>query len=194
MTDRYRGMALQQQGRDWFPHDVTTSHHAGPASRDLDSGRLDETNHAGRRTRNHDGESLMEAAHIQWMKAVDILFRIDCRKDDARVNVTRKRKLNEDPVHFVIRVEPGNLLEQFLLRGVVRKMALHAAQPQLFRFARLAPDIHLRGRIMTDSDDRQSGPHSTINHPAEKRLKFVLDFNGDRFSVDDPGRHWRSPR
>ena len=68
------------------------------------------------------GQAKNHKSYIFWMKAIDILERINGEKHLVGIDVLGQGKLHDETVYTGIPIEPVHLLEQILLAAVRRQL------------------------------------------------------------------------
>ena len=85
-----------------------------------------------------------------------------------------ERKLNQDAVDLGIGVEPGDLGEQFVLRGLGRQVELERLHADLDGLLGLVARVHLAGRVFAHQYDREAGSHAVIRFEHRDLLRHLL--------------------
>ena len=121
------------------------------------------------------------------MKTVDILHRVDRTHHPRLVDLIWQGRLDEDAVHAVVVVQPGNDLEDVVLGGVGRQPCVKGLDPGRRRRLVLEPDVDVGGRIVADQHRRESDM-SELRHLV---LHLGTDARGESLAVHQRGRHCR---
>src|SRR6185369_15851000 len=98
MTNRHRRITLQQQLRHRTPDNLAATDDTSIRPTNLDATVVKQVDDARGRARYENRSSQRQPACIHRMKAVDV-FQWTHRFDDRRlIDMSRQRKLHEDPV------------------------------------------------------------------------------------------------
>jgi hypothetical protein len=123
------------------------------------------------------------------MKAVHIFGGVDREENFFGIDVRRERKLDEDAVDFVARIETSDEGEEFFGGGVLRGGVLLAVDADFFAGFDFAADVNFGSGIVADEDDGEAGTKS----PGYEGLNFFSDFGADISSdtgaVENTGGH-----
>jgi len=98
-----------------------------------------------------------QPAGVDRVKAVHVLGRVDRGDHRLRVDLGRKRELDEDAVDARIFVERPDERDQCILLGSRGKPVLEAFHPRLERRFALGADVDLARRVLTHQHDRETG-------------------------------------
>ena len=181
---------------DRLAHDIAPADDAGAFARDGNPRELEHLHAACRRARHERGFPRHEAANIDRMETIDVLFRVDALDDLRRAlrEVRGQRKLHEDAVDAATRIEPVDLGEKILLRRRFGQGDQSGEKAERLARALLVAHINLRRRIFADDDDGKP------RHPAEygaqsQRLlpRLVLDLLGKDLAFEQSGCHISLP-
>ena len=115
VTDRDRGVALQEQHGHRLSDDLAPADHHGVAPGDRQSRPIEHLDHARRRARLQMRAALNELADVDRVEAVDVLVGIDGVEHPLRgasPHRVRQRRLHEDAVVPVAPIEPIDEREQ----------------------------------------------------------------------------------
>ena len=130
----------------------------------------------------------MQAADIDRMEAVDVLGRVDRIDHLPRIDLPWQGQLHQNAVDVIVMIEPVDFLKKIGFAHRCVKDELRSAESDLLRFARLAADVNLRGRVIAYADGDQTG---AVGKRREHLEHLALHLLRDGFSVDDPRRHAR---
>ena len=155
-------------------------------ARGLDTGGNQESL-ATERGAGNEGRGILhgELGHIDGMKSVDILARVDGEGDRVLVDVLRGRGLDEDTVDGGIGVEFGHEFQDLVLSGGGGKLELARMHPEGRAGTVLVADVGLGGGILTDEHHGQTGGDAPCLEGFNACEGFVLDLGGDRLSVNE---------
>ena len=162
MGDRDRGVtalpAPHEQERHRLSDDHAAPHDHGVCAGCFEPDFLEKTDAAQRRARNEScGVIHRELGHVNGMKAVDILLRIDGFDDGLLVDVAGRRGLDEDAMNERVRVEFTHQRDEPFLRRVGGKLMFDGVQAKLGGLLVLGAHIRPRCRIFADEDHCEPG-------------------------------------
>jgi hypothetical protein len=110
------------------------------------------------------------------MQRIRILFRVDRAGDHRRIDLGGQRKLDEDAVHAVVRVEALDDLEQLGLGRLGCQRALDRRHADPLARPLLALDVRTARRIVTDEHDGEArGSRSASGQLGDLGLQLVAD-------------------
>ena len=160
VADGHRRIRCQQQHGHRLAHDVAPpDHHRMPAAcRNVVS--LQQLHHAQRRTGHETGLAAHQFARIHRVKTVHVLFGINQRQYARLIQPLRQRKLHQNPVYALIRVERDNRAFQLLLRAALRQAQDGRANPRAQAGVFLVAHINLAGRVIARHDHREVRRHA----------------------------------
>jgi hypothetical protein len=119
------------------------------------------------------------------MEAVHVFRRIDREQDLLRVNLFRKRKLDEDSVDVIAMIELVDQSEQVFGGNVFGGSDVLAVESEGFAGLDLVADVNLRGRIVTDENGGEPWANSGGAKKSNLVGDFILNLCGDGVSVQD---------
>ncbi len=185
VADRHRRVALQQQQRHRLADDVAAADDARPASSDWDAFRVQQLDDPEGGARHHRWTSLDEPTDAARRNAVDVFVRGDGVEDSRHRAVADRRgqrSLHQNAVVSRTPIQPLDQREHVCERRVLWQPFEIGTEPCFAARLQLEPDVDLRGRILSDKDDRQSGRATVLPgefqrlrrdllaHPRGKRL------------------------
>src|SRR4029079_4639516 len=138
-----------------------------------------------RRARDERRPAEVEPARVDGMDAVDVLLRCDRLDHAVLVDVVGRRKLDEQAVHAVVRVELGNRLEQLVLRQVGRQLEVARVHTGLGRRLLLQIDVDVRRRVVAD----QNGGEPYASELGDGSGHLLAHLRAERLAVDEGGGH-----
>ncbi len=131
-----------------------------------------------------------EQAGVDGGQPVDVLRRVERRHDPVGVDVGGDRQLHEDAVDVLVPVERFDQIQQLGLRCLAPEPVVGGAQADLLAGPVLAGDVHLRGGIVADDHGHQLRCSAPLALKGAHLGRHALAHRGgNRFAVDDPGRH-----
>ena len=133
VADRDGRVRLQEQHRGGPAHDLAAADDDRLLARRVDAVRGEELHAAGRRRGDVERRAEVEVAGVDGMEAVDVLVRRDGVRHLRLVDVLRERKLDEDPVDLVVRVQLVDEREHVRLGRVRRQPDVAGVDPRLGR-------------------------------------------------------------
>src|SRR5262245_34192156 len=90
---------------------------------------LDQEQATQRRSRNEGRQAGGEPARIDRVKTIHVLGQINCRKDFLRVDLLRKRQLDQNTADFLVAVELRDKIHQLGFAYRCRKLESKARIP-----------------------------------------------------------------
>ena len=108
MADGDGGVLVEQQHGGGLAHDVAAADDDGVLAGDGNVAALENFDDAGGRAGRESGAAGQQTARVHGMKAVHVFRGGDGVEEGLGVDLRGKRKLDEDAVDVVARVELGN--------------------------------------------------------------------------------------
>ena len=149
------------------------------------AGTLDERHDGARRAGREAIPAGIERAGVGDGQTVHVLFRRKMREHLVLAHVPRKRHLQKDAVHGVIRVQLLEKVDQLLLLRLRRKRMGDARKADLRAVLETAVYVLMRCGIVTDDHNVQPGLHARILQTLHAGDAFIAHFGSDLFSVDN---------
>ena len=118
VADRHRRVLGKEEHRHRLADDLAPPDHDRLVALQLDPVLLEHHHHARGRRRHEERLAEVETARVEDVEAVDVLGRVDRAQHRRLVHVRGERKLDEDPVDTVVRVELVDEIEDRLTRRV----------------------------------------------------------------------------
>ena len=144
VANRHGGVFVQQQDRHGLAHNVAAAHDDGVLTGDGNVAALENLDHARRRAGRERRAAGKQAARIDGMKSVHVFRRIDRIQQTLGVDVRGQRKLDQDAVDLVARVELSDQrVHLFGGDGVGRRDEV-AVDPEFGAGLHLAANVNLR--------------------------------------------------
>ena len=188
VADRDGRVRLQEQHRGGPPDDLAAADDDRLLPGRVDAVRGQELHAADGRRGDVERRPEVEVAGVDGMEAVDVLVRRDGVRHLRLVDVPRQRKLHEDPVDLVVRVQLVDEGEHVGLRGVGRQPDVAGVDPRLGRCLVLPRDVDVRGRVVADEHRREPDVAELRDLARDVRA----DPLGERLSVHEGRGHgWR---
>ncbi len=160
-VDHSHGRVCPTRGekkRHWHPHNPASSQDHGALAFKRHVRPTQHFHDAGRRARKQAvGAALHESAKVHWMKAVDILGRMDAIGDGSLVEVRGKRRLHKDTVHGCIGVQFVHDGLEVLLRNRCRPLDVGRHQPEALAGLHLGAHVDVRSRVIAHDDHGEVG-------------------------------------
>lgn len=120
------------------------------------------------------------------MEPVDVLSRVQGLDDAMFVDSRRQWKLNQDPVNRRVVVQAPDDLQQFVLGSRLRQALYAGFHAGLARHLFLVAHVDLRGRVLPDQHDRQSGRDSVLLSQSSATLRdFRTNLLSSGLAVED---------
>ena len=189
MGDRDGGVtalpAPHEQERHRLSDDHAAPYDHGVCAGCFEADFLDQTDAAQRRARNESGGVIRgELGHVNGMKAVDILCRVDGFDDGSLVDVSGRRGLDEDAMNERVRVEFTHQPDEPFLRRVGGKLMFDGVQSELGGLLVLGAHIRPRGGILAGKDHGEPGAQSAFCKRGDPLLAFLVNFLCDSQAVN----------
>ncbi len=178
--------ALHHQRRHRLADNVAPAHDHAVRAGGLHAGPNQQLLHT-RRGGRHEAISLayQPLAHVDRVKAVDILSRIDGADDRVGVDLLRHRHLHEEPMNCRIRVQLMHLRQQLILRRRGRQPDGYRVHAGLLARLALHPHVHRARGILANQYDRQPRTHATLSEVGNPNGELAANGARDCCSVDD---------
>src|SRR5690606_17347910 len=179
-------LALEQQHGDGLADDVRLADHHRVLADEIVDHRFEQHHHPERGAGHDAARTGRQAADVDRVESVDVLFGADRAEHRARVDVLRQRHLAQDAVDFRIVVELIDQRQQVFLRGVCRHAVLGGANADLFTALDLAADVDLAGAVVANQDHRQTRPRlARYDQGVDFGFGSVVQLASNRLAVDD---------
>ena len=136
-----------------------------------------------------DAFALQPVAGREFLAEARAAVRANRLEDPVRVEVLRQRQLHEDAVHRRIRVQPGNVAEQFGFGRFGRQACEKGADADLLARLDLVAHVHGRGRVVAHEDHREAGRVAGGGQRLDAGNEAAAGGRGKRLAVDDACRH-----
>ncbi len=193
VTDRHRRVPVQQQQRHRLADDVAAADDDGAHAGHRNLRSLEQLDDARRRAGDKARTILDQPADVQRVKAVDVLVwqqRVEHPPLGVSAHRGRQRRLDEDAVVHVAPVQAIDNREHLVERCGRRQPLEIRAQPRLARRLQLAPDVHLRRRIVADEHDAEAGRTSRATRERrDRRSELRANPARDGRAVEHSGGH-----
>ena len=148
---------LHEQQGDRFSNDHAPTEHDDVRARDVDLAFDKESLNPKRCARDKAGRvAHRELGHIERMKTIHVLARIERAHDRRFVDLFRRRRLNQHAVDFRIAIQFFDAREQFGLSCRIRQLEFHGMQSELAAHFIFRANVGARRRIIADENNRKS--------------------------------------
>ena len=158
MTDCYRSVPVKEKFGDREADDLAAADHDSILSGNLIIGILKKPYDSHRGARDNAGgvrSLLPKGSGVERVKAVNV-FGLGYGLDHFRfADLLRERKLDKDAVNGVVSVELGDLVEEYLLRGVGRHPDCGVPDSYHVTGLGLVPDVGLAAGVVSHQDHDQ---------------------------------------
>ena len=156
------------------------------SAREVPELALEQRDAAHGRARNEAVLARDERSHVDRVEAVDVLPRIEQLQHRFRVDMPRQGKLDQDPVHRLVRVESAQERRELLLGRARGKPVDERVHSRLPRLLALVAHVDLARGILADEHDREPGRHRVLALQRPHRLAHLrAQLCRDFLAVDD---------
>jgi hypothetical protein len=189
VADGDGGVRVRQQHGDWLADDVAASYNHGFLPGDFDAGAREDLHAAGGGARHQAGALRGEVADVHGMEAIHIFFRRDFEQHALGIDLLGERKLDEDAVNVVARVEFVD--ERDHLRGGDRlwRRDLLAVDAELLAGLDLVAHVDLGGGVVAHEHGGEAGTEALRGEGAHLGADFIFDLRGDLGAVEKGRGH-----
>ena len=189
VTNRHRGIGVQQQHGHRFADDVAASHHHGIFASHLDAAAPQDLHATGRCAGDQAGTLGGEIAHVDGMKSIHVFFRRHRQQHALGINLRRKRQLHQDAVNLRALIQIADHRQQLFGGDGIAGRDGFAVNAQTLAGFRFIANVNLGSRIASREDGSQAGPQALRGQRADFLRNFGFDVGGDFGAIEDAYRH-----
>ena len=180
---------MHQQQRHGLSHDVAAPDDDGVRSLKRDAAARKISIAPAGVQATSPGAAGNQPPQIHRMKSVHVLRRVHGFEHALGVHLRGERKLHEDSVHIVARVEFRNQREHFLGRNRRGRRVQPASKAQLLARRDFAAHVNLRRGVFSHQHRSQAGTNSGRAQSSNFLLEFGVNLIPNRVAVEDARRH-----
>ena len=178
---------LKHQGHR-LPHENAAADHHGALARRIDAIAAQHRHHPGGGAAARARLPLEQPSEIEGVQTIGILFRINGHQQRPLIEASRKRQLQEDPVHCRVGIQPFNRLKHLRWRRVAGEVITKAGHPDPSTGFFLVGDVNGAGGIITNPQHRQARRSPRLGQtPFDQGLKTMLHIPCQHLAVQTQG-------
>src|SRR5262249_12145811 len=149
-----------------------------------------EKNAAQWRAWNKRRQANREPACVHRVKTVHVLSRIDSRNDFLRVDLPRKRQLDQNAADFLIGIKLRDDIEQLRFARACGKLVIKGAHARVRYRSGFGAHIHFAGRIVANQHHGNAWYDAAVAPQAMNGVRdLAAQVGRDSFAVNDARAH-----